>query len=352
MDQFIEKGCIFFDNKYCRTESSLYGDVVNKFESLYSKGTTKTIKGIVVSSGMQAIYHVLEQILRNHQTERKNIHILYSNNLYSRTNKTIKYLKQKNQQINVNCFDIETPQLLTNLFQEIGKNSYVVLFIESVSNPKGLIFDFSLIQKYRTLAKKLYVVLDNSWMSGILFNPFLYDVDAVVNSTSKFYSNGKHIGGVILSTNVDLISAIKNEIRMKGLHVSPFNLLQIKSTWDSLQDRIHASSLKTKELFETLKLKFKILYPFGSQLYKKYINQDYGPCLILFKIDFGSLEARKILSNQSLIKYSCSYGTSYSKINTFVIRDHNDNSKSWLRLYVGYEENVETLYQKIIQLFD
>ncbi|KAJ3440259.1 homocysteine/cysteine synthase [Anaeramoeba flamelloides] len=355
MENLINKGCTVLDDRYCRSFSKLQESVLKNFQELYSQGTNKQLWGVLTTSGMQAIYNVIDHIINKHVKMIDKIHVLYASDLYCDTERTIKYI-QRNRNIKIHKFNITNSQSVSNILNKLEKNSFVVLFFESVSNPYGHVFDFAQIRHYRKSVRKMYIVVDNTWMSGVLFNPFKFDVDIVVNSTSKYYSNGKHIGGVILSTIKQIANTIIFENRIIGTHISPFNLQQILDNWETLPSRIQQSSIKTKKLIAKLKSKskskFEITYPFGNELYKKYINTEYGPSLFLVRINKNIKVVKKMMMNQDLVSYSTSYGTPYTKIDSYPFSDPNDNSKTFLRLYVGYdEEDLDLLNKKLLGLF-
>ena len=41
-------------------------------------------------------------------------------------------------------------------------------------------------------------MVDNTWLTSSVFNPFDFDIDIVVTSLSKYYSAGSCIGGAII----------------------------------------------------------------------------------------------------------------------------------------------------------
>jgi cystathionine beta-lyase/cystathionine gamma-synthase len=58
-----------------------------------------------------------------------------------------------------------------------------VFYIESASNPSGKIPDFeAMFDAVRTSSPNCIIVIDNTWMSPILFNPF----DALVNKPGLY----------------------------------------------------------------------------------------------------------------------------------------------------------------------
>ena len=70
--------------------------------------------------------------------------------------------------------------------------------MESCSNPTGKMVKWEKIKEFKNKFKNLTVIVDNSWLSCYIFNPFLFDVDVVLNSLTKYYSGGTAICGAIL----------------------------------------------------------------------------------------------------------------------------------------------------------
>ena len=94
----------------------------------------------------------------------------------------------------------------------------------------------------------LYVIVDNTWLTDVIFNLFKFDADFVILSLTKYYSAGTAIGGAILSNHEDQIKSIIDWARINSNHVSSYNC--------NLRERIiRSSSLTTKVI------KFMTLHP-------------------------------------------------------------------------------------------
>ena len=87
-------------------------------------------------------------------------------------------------------------------------------------------FDFELLPKLKNNHKNLYTIVDNTWLSIVIFNPFNYSVDVVVGSLTKYVSGGTAIGGIVLmnETNTKCGSSYLIEWScLNGSHLSPHN---------------------------------------------------------------------------------------------------------------------------------
>ena len=79
--------------------------------------------------------------------------------------------------------------------------------------------NFTIIPKLRELSSKLYVIVDNTWVTSACFNPLTHGADIVISSMSKHYSGGECIGGFIISP-LDFSKNLLNYIKINGDHVS------------------------------------------------------------------------------------------------------------------------------------
>ena len=66
----------------------------------------------------------------------------------------------------------------------------------------------------------LYFIIDNTWLTSTIFNPFMYDVDIAVTSLSKHYSGGHCISGALICKNINYYQVAKDWYTSRGYHVS------------------------------------------------------------------------------------------------------------------------------------
>lgn len=155
----------------------------------------------------------------------------------------------------------------------VADTSVKILYIESASNPHGRIPDFDLlIARARAVNNDLIVVLDNTWTSPVVFQPFRHDVDVVVESGTKYLSGkGDAVLGVAvvydhgppLSTASEedddvsparraLLTALPQKLRvwrrLIGSSPSPFNAWLISKGLETLSLRMQHLSIKTPEV--------------------------------------------------------------------------------------------------------
>jgi len=228
----------------------------------------------------------------------------------------------------------------------LEKKKVACIFIEACSNPKGFMPDWSLLRK-----GKHKLVVDNTWLSPLVFNPFKVGVDVVIDSCSKYLSGGHIICGAVNFKNLDdLVSQVTEELTFTGVHVSEEYCNLLISSVGSIRDRISVSYAKTRAVLEFLSSRKEVLKIFHPSLSSHPSNETfsqliscYGPSVLWFNLSAGKnypgpLEGWDIRIKNLLNKYSIpmrtSFGGEEDRINTHPIRDENNNV--WLRIALGY----------------
>src|SRR3989338_3741849 len=135
----------------------------------------------LVASGIQSISATLHGILMQHKFGP--INLVYSNELYCDSPRLFNWLAKTFSNINLVSVDVAEPKAIVKLFEEKLFKQVNVLFFEACSNPNGKIFDFSILPKLESISKSLTTIVDNTWLTETIFNPFsIKQVDFVVSS--------------------------------------------------------------------------------------------------------------------------------------------------------------------------
>lgn len=282
-----------------RSWSNLHREATHLFEDLYKSSA------LLTTSGMHAL-----DLVKEHYNNRKWV---YSNDLYSDTFKLFR--------------DTDVPVFIESN-QDIIKNlgNECVLFFESVSNPHSFVFDWSLVPRIKKMFPDLIIIVDNTWLSGIIFNPLTSGADIVIESTSKFYSNGRHIGGVIISNPLTIRNLY---FKIQYIHISPVNLRILIEEFKTLRGRVVYASKNAYSVYKYLKQDgHTIRYPISNSNYPSHIL----PSIMLVYIPN--------LDKLNDLKQETSYGVSYTR---FYIETVDDCQGGWLRIAVGYADNPETI---------
>jgi len=341
-------------NTYMRTVGTERKNVENTLKQLYNVS-----KALVFSSGMNAISVTLDVICE--QMTDGTI-FLYADELYCDTeSKVIPELAKKYKTIQFVKFNLKNDEL-KNILENDNDSKIECIYCESCSNPSGHMIDFDLIKQYKKKSIKNYFVVDNTWLTPVIFNPFRYNADIVIDSCTKYLSMGKAMAGASMFKNKNdyIFKRVDDMIRFLGIHVSPYNckiihdgLCNLKYTMEKIYNRTQPilNFLQNNEFVD------QIMYPeLNDTNYKKYIKK-FGPGVIFFhlKVDpeFQNIDNHKwknVLKDfveKNNIVSATSYGKSYDLIDQWPKRD---SVGLFLRFSVGYEEDTEII-NKLNSLF-
>ena len=327
---------------YCRSISNQSMVLCEILEKSYCNKAMQP-KAVVVPSGMAAISVVLNTLLMENFEQ---INLVYGDELYCDTPRLIKYLKKtyafNEYQINVNRSD-----QIINLFDSEINNKTNILLVESCSNPSGDIFDFTMIHQLRKKSKNLFVIVDNTWLTHIIFNPFDYGVDIVVTSLTKYYSAGRCIAGAILAKK-KLHSKLFDYVRINGLHVSPLHCEMVTSAMELMLERMAKSSATTRMIAELLASNNKISIRHGClpsdpsydrtiKFFKKSNGIIIYPSIISFTVPLKLDDAISWMKSIG-INYETSYGSANSRFDPW---PESIGESTICRLAIGYDEDQE-----------
>jgi len=210
------------------------------------------------TSGMNAISSLFHSLLFLHRNEP--IHCILATELFPSVPKVVKSL--------LSFYDQPVPRILSfvdvndteKILETITKHKQylTILYVESCSNPNGYVIDYdTVIPQARKICQQLIFVVDNTWLTSEIFNPFEHGADYVVNSLTKYYSGGTAICGCILGHDTPVMKRVFIWSNLNGIHVSPHTCQIVLDNIQTLKERIEKSSNLTRESLNLL----KSLYP-------------------------------------------------------------------------------------------
>ena len=337
-------------SSYNRSKHKYLFNVCDELSKIYNNK-----KVFVVPSGMASINTILNILNIKNGWLPQNI--VYGNELYCDTPRTIKYMNScytKNLLFEV---DISNDQEVLNTFNtKIDKKLPTILFIESCSNPSGYIFNFDLIKDLRANNEKLTIIVDNTWVSGYVFNPFNFDIDYTVVSLTKYYSAGNCIAGAIIGKQDDpIMDEIRNFICVYGLHVSPYNCKIVFDNIKTIQKRINASYNLTLNVAQFLSdnninVRFVGLpnHKSNNHLIKFFNNK--GPSVLTFTVNMSKKDTISWLKKEQYFPFETSFGSGHSKFDPWPQKE--TNKKTRVRFSIGYNDNYENIVQKLSQMLN
>jgi methionine-gamma-lyase len=194
-------------------------------------GSALQVKGILHASGMAAISTLMVATLKPGDK------ILTHFSLYGGTDELVqKILPGLN--ISAEIVDLRDLNKAEEIMRSVGIK---MLYLETPANPTIQCVD---IEELSKIAKRhnIIVACDNTFATPYLQQPFRYDVDFVVHSTTKFLNgHGTAIGGILLGRDLQLMKAHVTKVhRLLGGSGNPFDaflLIQGIKTLELRMDR-------------------------------------------------------------------------------------------------------------------
>lgn len=344
---------------YCRTKSVARSRLERLILTQYKRDTTAN-SCVIFPSGMAAISAVLFAIM--HSNFQKGDIVLIGNELYCDTPKCVETWASIFGAVVVSVGVTDTDAIL-EVFKKDGKRIKLFL-LESCSNPSAQMFDWTQMAKLKQYSPQMVVCVDNTWLTNILFDPFSNGADIILESMSKYLSDGKCIGGFVAGPN-KLLNLVLNVAKLNGQFVGADHCDLFSNAQSTLSDRMLSAGATTLKVLDAVqKLPgIKLMYPLmpTHPSFTIYLNSSnnkgaVGPSV--FWMHIVSNCSRNDIQNvkYSFFKKETSYGAEYSKIDPWpqlgTSADYENNSVNmkpgvWLRVSVGYKDKAEKVIHEL-----
>ncbi|MCJ7638231.1 MAG: PLP-dependent aspartate aminotransferase family protein [Nitrososphaeraceae archaeon] len=236
-----------------------------------------------------------------------------------------------------------------NLFKENLIKSNVI-FLESCSNPNGYIFD---PKQFQNIDDDTYIIIDNTWLSPEVFNPFKYKggKKIVIDSCTKYLSGGTCMLGSICFEHFDdpMINSVKKYIENTGINVPQQCCDVILDIIDSLSERVEYSYARTLDAISILKTFDQVDMINHPSVHSSdlipYLNG--GPSVIYFHIKHLSIpmDHKYYISQIAKVckfRYMTSFAHSEDSIDPCSKKDDNG---LWIRMSFGYFDDSDLVYK-------
>jgi methionine-gamma-lyase len=235
-------------------ESFIYGRwshpnvelVEEKLEKLEGLNISLELKGFLFSSGMAAISALFNSVLKPGDA------IIAQGNIYGTTVELLNAVIAP-RGIEIHYIDFDQ---LDHLEMALAKNKNVKLvYAETPSNPTISCYNLAEIAKLTHQYGSLMSV-DNTFGTPYLQQPFLFDVDFVVHSTTKFLNgHGNALGGFLIGKDVNFMkNNVWKERKLNGAMMSPFDAWLLNNGLKTLSirmDRHCANAMKVATYLES-----------------------------------------------------------------------------------------------------
>ena len=240
---------------YSRWGNPTITEAEEKITALKCFGLNKEAKGIVHASGMAAISTLLLSTLKPGDK------ILTHYSLYGGTNEMMRSILPglKIEAVIADLRDL-------NKAEECLKadSSIRMVYLETPANPTIQCVDIEALTK---LAKHFncIVACDNTFATPFLQQPFQYDVDFIVHSTTKFLNgHGTAIGGILLGKDIEFMKTTATKThRLLGGNSNPFDsflLIQGIKTLELRMERHCINAMRVAEWMSAQKSISKVNY--------------------------------------------------------------------------------------------
>ncbi len=327
-------GFIASSRKICRTKNvstEIKMKYEHKLRNLISKlELSNADECFLYPSGMAAIFTAFLSLLSSKKKRFIALGSLYVD--------TIRILEKWPKKYGLS----ETVFINNNIEKELEKhvdeNTAGIIF-EIPSNPLIQIID---VEKVISIAhsKNTKVIVDNTIATPYNFNPFKYNADIIVHSTTKFL-NGKnnHIGGVVLSKDKKIIYNLKKFNNLTNLDMAYDDIKILTRNLKYFNERmklINKNSEIVAEFLNNHRFIKQVYYPSlktdpNFTLKQKYLKGCSG--LISFILKDSSKENAEIFYNNinKPILKGPSLGSEKTLISPYVVMAHYNDSKEKLK---------------------
>lgn len=231
---------------YSRWGNPTMTEAEEKIALLETFGLETAVKGILHASGMAAISTLLLATLKPGDK------ILTHYSLYGGTNELVNKILPA---FNITAI-IDDLRDLNNAERILKANPAIrMLYLETPANPTIQCVD---IEELGKLAKQYncIVACDNTFATPYLQQPFKYDVDFIVHSTTKFLNgHGTAIGGILLGKDLEFMKGHCTKVhRLLGGNSNPFDaflLIQGMKTLEVRMERHCHNAMEVAKFLES-----------------------------------------------------------------------------------------------------
>ena len=217
---------------YSRWGNPTISEAEEKIAALETFGLPIKVKGILHASGMAAISTLLLATLKPGDK------ILTHYSLYGGTNDMINSVLP-GLGIGAVITDLRDP---ANAIAALNADPAIkMLYLETPANPTIQCVDIEVLSRLAR-EKQCIVACDNTFATPYLQQPFRYDVDFVLHSTTKFLNgHGTAIGGILLGRDLEFMKTRCTKVhRLLGGNSNAFDaflLIQGMKTLELRMDR-------------------------------------------------------------------------------------------------------------------
>ncbi len=313
-------------------------------------------KALGCASGMAAINTVFVALLNAGD------HVVCSKSVYGPTTTLLKNV--------IGRFGIEASFVDTDITTEVEKAikpNTKIIYVETPGNPTLAVSDLEAIAKV-THKNDALLIVDNTFMSPVLQQPFKFGADIIIHSLTKFLNgHADVIGGVVVVKDSDMYAKVKKVLNQIGGVIDPFNSFLVHRGIKTLALRMQCHCENASKVADYLEKHPKVKwvrFP-GLKSHPQYAlgqKQHLGPSgMISFELKGGYSAGEKVMNSVKFCQLAVSLGGVESLIQHPASMTHASMGKELretagitdglVRLSVGIE-NVNDIIQDLEQALE
>lgn len=208
--------------------------------------------------------------------------------------------------IGVDFLSVEDPDAVK---RGLGPGTRVLL-VETSSNPLLRVADVPLLASVAH-AKGAKLVVDNTFLSPVLFRPLAHGADAVVHSTTKYINGHSDASGGLVVADKDWIGRCRRFTQNSGGHLSPFEAwltMQGAKTIALRMERHGANAKVVADWLESRRDVARVHYPGNRshpqhELARRLFPKGYGG-MMAFELAGGLPAADRFMRSLSFIAFA------------------------------------------------
>ena len=303
---------------YGRYGNPTIDTTARKIADLEAFGLDIESYGFLTSSGMSAIAVLMQSLLKAGDA------ILTQEDLYGGTTELFKSVFSR---MHVKTF-FSNLQNTDEVEKILSENPDIkVVYLETPSNPACSCVDLTAISavcsRYNVLT-----VADNTFCTPLLQQPFIYGIDFIIHSTTKYLNgHGNSIAGVIIGKDLSYRDVIWKMLKLTGSTCNPFDAWLIYNGLKTLGLRMEKHSSNAMELavfLDSHPLVSKVNYAGlpnhpGHEIAVKQMRMFGG--MLSFEVTGDAGAVQRVMDNLMLATYAPTLGD----VNTLVLHPRSSS---------------------------
>lgn len=294
--------------------------------------------GVATSSGMSAIMSGILAIVKHGD------HIIACDDLYGGTYQLLA--------AELKDFGIEVTFVSFSNEGEVRaaiRSNTKLLYTESITNPFLRVENIPFIVK---IAKehKLFTIVDNTFATPFLLQPYQHDVDLIVHSATKYLGGHSDVSAGVIVGNRNLIDKARQKVVSLGGNLSPFEAWLTCRGIKTLALRMEKQSANAQSVAESLMNNENVTKVF----YPKSVSEQGNGAVVTIEIAphcnirsfFASLGWIKIVPSLGGVETTVSYpiGSSHRNLPAKAQEKLGINDRV-VRISIGIENDQDIINQ-------